>query len=294
VTVANKSIEIPEILEALKSGQTTVSKLRKVCSVITRDDQAQWIALAINCTSREIEKTVAMTNPASQVAERMIYKAESLIELTVGISEELMHKIQRVQDLLATKSGQSATMSESIEYVVNQTLERLDPLKRAARATERAERQKNKSHTNRTVKLKSEEIDSIEVRKKAKSPGEYSQQSSAEHDMDVSAVCDSDWDEDINTNTGAGTRNFASQQSCVPGRTGFINTQRARLKADVVHEISLRDKSQCTHFNSDGSRCRNRRWLHFHHIKEVANGGTNEIENLTTICSGHHRMLHSH
>jgi HNH endonuclease len=195
--------------------------------------------------------------------------------------------------LLATKSGQSATVSESIEYVVNQTLERLDPLRRAARATERAERQKNKSHTNRTVKLKSEEIDSIEVRKKAKSAGEYSQQSSAEHDTDVSAVCDSGWDEDINTNTGAGTRNFASRQSCVPGRTGFINTQRARLNADVVHEISLRDKSQCTHVNSDGSRCRNRRWLHFHHIKEVENGGTNGIENLTTICSGHHRMLHA-
>jgi hypothetical protein len=34
VTVANKAIEIPEMLESLKSGRATVSKLRKICSGI--------------------------------------------------------------------------------------------------------------------------------------------------------------------------------------------------------------------------------------------------------------------
>jgi hypothetical protein len=86
VIVANKAIEVPEMLEALKSGQATVSKLRKVCSVITPIDQAEWIELVANCSSREVEKAVAMRNPSKQVVEKMVYRAESLIELTVGIS----------------------------------------------------------------------------------------------------------------------------------------------------------------------------------------------------------------
>ncbi len=35
VTVANKAIEIPELIAALKRGKTTMSKLRKICPVIT-------------------------------------------------------------------------------------------------------------------------------------------------------------------------------------------------------------------------------------------------------------------
>jgi hypothetical protein len=99
----------------------------------------------------------------------------------------------------------------------------------------------------------------------------------------------------------AGSNSCAPQQSCVPGRTESTNLEsftksaqaRTRLTAKVSHEITLRHQAQCTHIMANGSRCRNRRWLHIHHIKEIANGGSHELENLTTLCSGHHRMLHN-
>ncbi|OYZ10966.1 MAG: hypothetical protein B7Y39_19920, partial [Bdellovibrio sp. 28-41-41] len=43
----------------------------------------------------------------------------------------------------------------------------------------------------------------------------------------------------------------------------------------------------------DGSICGQSRWVHFHHIQPVANGGENTAENLVTLCSSHHRLWHS-
>jgi hypothetical protein len=103
--------------------------------------------------------------------------------------------------------------------------------------------------------------------------------------------------EDSDANVG---NSCAPQQSCVTGRTDDKNSasftmnadNRTRLTAKMGHEVALRDQAQCTHLMPNGSRCRNRRWLHIHHIKEIACGGGNAIENLTTLCSGHHRMHH--
>jgi hypothetical protein len=276
VTVANKAIEIPEMLEALKSGRVTVSKLRKICSVITPEDQAEWIELVANCTSREVEKAVAMRNPSSQVFEKMIYKSGSLVELTVGISEDLMHKIQRVQDLLASKKRESATIAESLEFVVNQALEKLDPIEKAKRALKRsADRRTKASSLNRPEAAGFSNLENSESAFKNSEP----------------AVRDSD----------ESNNSCATQQSCVTGRTDNLNSDhsatiaggRTRLTAEVRHEVALRDQAQCAHITANGSRCLNRRWLHVHHKREIARGGGNELENLTTLCSGHHRIHHN-
>jgi hypothetical protein len=52
-------------------------------------------------------------------------------------------------------------------------------------------------------------------------------------------------------------------------------------------------------FSRDGHRCqapgcRNTRFLEVHHIKPRAKGGTNERENLITLCSACHRLWHEH
>jgi hypothetical protein len=68
---------------------------------------------------------------------------------------------------------------------------------------------------------------------------------------------------------------------------------REALKAKVVHAANLRDKGLCQAVQPDGSICGQSRWVHFHHIQPVANGGENTAENLVTLCSSHHRLWHS-
>jgi 5-methylcytosine-specific restriction endonuclease McrA len=67
---------------------------------------------------------------------------------------------------------------------------------------------------------------------------------------------------------------------------------RRPLSASEKHAVFLRDQGRCTFMNERGERCNADRWLHVHHIKPVSQGGTNDLANLTVICSAHHDLVH--
>ena len=64
------------------------------------------------------------------------------------------------------------------------------------------------------------------------------------------------------------------------------------LSAATKHQVYLRYQWQCAFTDGEGRRCSQRRHLDIHHKIEVANGGTNELENLILLCRGHHRAKH--
>ena len=68
---------------------------------------------------------------------------------------------------------------------------------------------------------------------------------------------------------------------------------RKLLPAALRHAIAKRDGDQCTHADRDGNRCSSARWLDLHHITPVNAGGPDTLENLTTLCRGHHQMSHA-
>ena len=79
----------------------------------------------------------------------------------------------------------------------------------------------------------------------------------------------------------------------VTGHTNSpTNNKRTKLPAHIQHALDLRDGCQCTHIDEDGDRCEERRWLDSHHIIAKELGGPDTLENLTTLCSGHHRLTH--
>ncbi len=54
----------------------------------------------------------------------------------------------------------------------------------------------------------------------------------------------------------------------------------------------LRDRGQCSALDESGQKCQSRRFLEVHHMLPLAQGGKDELENLTLLCSGHHKALH--
>jgi 5-methylcytosine-specific restriction endonuclease McrA len=60
----------------------------------------------------------------------------------------------------------------------------------------------------------------------------------------------------------------------------------------IKHAVLLRDAHQCTEPSFDGNRCSEKRWLDLHHIVPRSRGGTNNPENLRTVCRAHHREIH--
>jgi 5-methylcytosine-specific restriction endonuclease McrA len=79
-----------------------------------------------------------------------------------------------------------------------------------------------------------------------------------------------------------------------PGRVERekIPYERYPVKQALKHKVNLRDNAQCTHIDQKGQRCLERQWLHVHHVIPISLGGQNELSNLKTLCSGHHKALH--
>ncbi len=77
-----------------------------------------------------------------------------------------------------------------------------------------------------------------------------------------------------------------------PARNAPVTSgKRKPIPAVVKHAVRLRDQGQCT-FHFRGKRCEGRRFLHLHHKIPVSKGGKNTVENLMTLCSRHHTLVH--
>jgi len=68
--------------------------------------------------------------------------------------------------------------------------------------------------------------------------------------------------------------------------------KRKPLTARELHTVNARDGRRCAFIDTKGNRCPNKHWLHVHHLQSVARGGTNEPENLITLCAAHHQLVH--
>ena len=73
--------------------------------------------------------------------------------------------------------------------------------------------------------------------------------------------------------------------------TSLTRVRRA-LPAKVLHQIHLRDQRRCQFKDEQNKVCQSSRFIDIHHIKPVAKGGTDHIENLLTVCKFHHTVLH--
>lgn len=83
-----------------------------------------------------------------------------------------------------------------------------------------------------------------------------------------------------------------SQLGAGPTEELCLNRVRKPLSAARKHEVFARDQGRCTHTDSRGRRCGSDRWVDIHHIRPVSQGGGNELDNLTTVCSFHHDLIH--
>lgn len=81
-----------------------------------------------------------------------------------------------------------------------------------------------------------------------------------------------------------------------PGKKEAILYSRIKSRVPrhthLNHQLALRDKGQCTEISANGKRCTEKRWLQVHHIVPVSHGGTNDIDNLATLCFRHHQLRH--
>ena len=255
ISVGRKSKEVPQIKEKIKNGELTVSKAKKITSVITAINQGHWLSLAQSASQKKVEREVALAKPKQAIWNKMTYVSASdkvvekvqikknspQVKMEVGLSEKLMLKLRRAQDLVSQKKQSSVNLEITLEALVDEYIKKHDPL-------EKAKRQKIKGR----LKLKTEQVLRTEIPVEEKMPSRPPVQSIKHQRV----------------------------------------SKRKALPAHLKHQVYLNNNGQCSATDKKGKRCGAQRFLEIHHIKPISHGGIDKLENLTLLCTGHHQVAH--
>jgi hypothetical protein len=261
IQVARAAREVPALKTAIQSGLLTVSKAKRIAPVITPENQNDWLAKAQTLSKAGLEKEIARANPGFAVTERSRYVTAERLELMLGVSEDLFEKLKRVQDLVSQKAQNAASLEAALAEMAELYLEKNDPERKATRARFRiilAESEKGSSGSETLS----------EVLQQGPGP--------------VPTL--------VSIPNSSSNRGLVSNSSS--GSIPNSGSSRKRIPNATRHALNVRDQGRCTHIADDGTRCGQRRWIQIHHRTPVARGGTNDLNNLETLCFRHHQFEH--
>jgi hypothetical protein len=147
ITVARKSVTIPEMKEAIASGEVGLAKLRKVSSVITPQNKQEWIEKSKNLSCRDLEKEVSKVSTYKPRRDFWQRINSEYFRLSIDASESFKSLAERAQDVYSKKCQTNKTLTEVFEWALNEVLAKHDPVIKAEKA-EAKKAQKVKSVTD--------------------------------------------------------------------------------------------------------------------------------------------------
>ncbi|MBC8424397.1 HNH endonuclease [bacterium] len=259
---------LPRTRAAVRTGRLSWTKARTVAAVATPRTEARWLQVAADASSRELEAAVRKSR----------------------------QRYRRERERLHTKRGQGALLLDAptllgrpartpppepphpVEMPVNLGL-RLDPVEHARfeRLLERLRKQgRRESRAELILAGLAALADGARTRETAAPPCQI-----------VAYKC-----ETCNRTTVRGrpvTPATAAALECDAVRVSpdRRTPNRATIPPAVRRTVLARDGHRCT---TPG--CGARQFLEVHHVVARRAGGTNEAENLKTLCSACHRFAH--
>ncbi len=132
--VAQKSRQVPQLKEAVMTGELSISQARRIAPVLTQANAASWIEKAATLPQKVLELEIKKECPEQGVRERIRPIAEERLELRCGISLGLEKKLARIRDLVSQKKKSSASIEEALECMAEAFLEKTDPVRKAERS----------------------------------------------------------------------------------------------------------------------------------------------------------------
>ncbi len=133
IRVARKASEIPELKEAIEQGKLSVSKAKKIASVVTTANQSEWIGKAQSLPTRELELEVVKADPKELVPDRVRPIAEKLYGLHCTVDGETESLLKKAQDILSGKSKSSAAVGDVLKVALLEFVQRNGRLERSER-----------------------------------------------------------------------------------------------------------------------------------------------------------------
>jgi hypothetical protein len=304
ITVARKSVEVPELKIAIEQGELSLSQAKRVTSVITNENAGELIEKAKTLTQKQLEKEVAKINPKIATPERTRYVNGERVEIRVCVSEAVMKKIKRAQDLESQRTSSACDLEVTLEAIVDLYLEKRDPVKKAQRILDKATskqaqpiesdvalKQARPNLSNATLD-KTQQILSHVTLNKTKLVLNHATLKETQPILSHVVLNKTEQLAKKPSLRRVTERSPSSRRVAERSHPLSTTTRRSPIPKSIQHQVHKRDAGQCTFIESRGQRCSSQRWTQIHHKIEMQFGGDHSLDNLVTLCFAHHRHVH--
>ena len=250
--------DLPATREALDEGRLTWTKARTITRVATPRTEQDWVQAAAKATSRELETKVSRTRVRNR----------------------------QERDRLRRHRGQAAMVLESESCVQPQPAEvpvqvsiTLTPVQHA-RYEALLEKLRQQGHQSTKAELVLEGLGALtenpETRDTGVSPCQI-----------IAYQCDTCNTTTINQRPIAAAAAEALSCDSIRVSADPAVPNRATVPPSIRRAVLARDRHCCS-----TTGCSATRFLEVHHRTPRAAGGSNDLENLTTLCGACHRFAH--
>ena len=263
--------EVPEIEEKILDGslnQATVGRtiqfLKKESRLrsVSNSEKLELFSKFENKTEREVERALAILSPEAAIPDRRRQISEDGFHRQFTSDQALEDKFTRIKEILAHSFQGSPTDCEFFHKLTDIVLNEIDPQIVDARKLAQAEKRRE---AKSSVKSESAEPAKAKTRRLTKAWGQNVEEKNLCEDQD---------------------QVFSQRQDQNPIQPQKIKyTLREKLSAATERMVRIRDGYLCTDIDPiTRMRCNSRYALQCDHIFTVADGGSNEPENLRLLC----------
>ena len=240
-------VTFPEFIGLVKKGLTHISHIAVLAPKITQNNAEIFVQELAGKTERQVRELVGSINKDGSRSD-----VEPQFDIRLRFTKAQLEALDRAREVLSA-TGRMPSEEEAILKCIEDLLEKRDPLRKAARVAKRAQKKAAaEKDSDRTPELPKESETAM-----ANSPR-------------VTSV--PKWE----TNYQLPSAPKADSALKPRGRKG--------IPAAIVHQIWQRDGYCCVNDLPDGSRCSAKIGLQVDHLRPVAFGQDNRLENLRLVC----------
>jgi hypothetical protein len=243
---------LPQIEEALVSGELSYSRAREVTRVATPGDESAWLDLARTLPMRTLERRVVEATGKESPARtedpaQLRWSTPETVEVTLRLPAEVWALLQRAMEGARRASEASLSDAEALAAVARDALERQNT-------------DADTTDPRHTVVL-------------------YECQSCARTEVDTGA---GPW-----SSGRAPRRRSAVGRACaISGPRGASCGEAGRCRKRSSGRCG------CATATCRVPGCRRRRYVDVHHITFQSEGGEHSRSNCLCLCTTHHALLH--
>jgi hypothetical protein len=122
VRIVRKSIDVPELAQAVIDGKIHVSNAKVISSVITPENKEEWIEKAAKLPKAKLEKEISKSGGPDKK------------RVALDLPLETFEMLERARDLVSTKTSKFESFETTLETALEEYIHRHDPIEKANRS----------------------------------------------------------------------------------------------------------------------------------------------------------------